>query len=90
MEPKHRHSLRNGFNGRFVISPVSMTLLVTVALRNVPQDLAPAQGRQDHTTWPSASHRTSDDALRPSHPASYVRDDREAPLLWKRNGDKQS
>jgi hypothetical protein len=25
---------------------------------------------------------------RPSHPASNVRDDREAPLMWKRDGDK--
>jgi hypothetical protein len=41
----------------------------------------PAQGHQDHTPLSSASHRTSDDALRPSHPASNTRDDREAPLL---------
>jgi hypothetical protein len=27
----NRHSLRNGVNGCFVLSPVSMTLLVTVA-----------------------------------------------------------
>jgi hypothetical protein len=24
---------------------------------------------------------------RPSHPASYVRDDRETPLMWERDGD---
>ena len=28
---EQRHSLRNGFDGCFVLSPVSMTLLVTVA-----------------------------------------------------------
>jgi hypothetical protein len=40
--------------GCFVLSPVSMTLLVTVTGR-IPARLAPAQGRQDHTTWPSAT-----------------------------------
>ena len=30
-------------------------------------------------------HRTSDDALRPSHPAPDTRDDREAPLWWARD-----
>jgi len=41
--------------GYVVLSPVSVTLLVTVALRNVSQDLAPAQGCQDHTPLPSAA-----------------------------------
>src|SRR5262245_46768407 len=49
-------------------------------------DLTPAQGRQDHTISPSASCRSSDNTTRPSHPAAYVRDDREAPLLWLRDG----
>ena len=49
-------------------------------------DLTPALGRQDHTTSPSASRHSSRDAPRPSHPASNVRcDDREAPLLWRRD-----
>src|SRR5262249_13845917 len=47
--------------------------------------LTPASGGQDHTTWPSAPHRTSDDALRPLHPVPNTRDDREAPLLRARD-----
>jgi hypothetical protein len=48
-------------------------------------DLTPALGRQDHTISPSASCCSSDNTPRPSHPASNVRDDREAPLLWRRD-----
>src|SRR5215813_437120 len=48
-------------------------------------DLTPAQGRQDHTISPSASRCSSHNTPRPSHPAAYVRDDREAPLLWLRD-----
>jgi len=48
-------------------------------------NLAPAQGRQDHTTSPSASCCSSDNTPRPSHPASNVRDDREAPLMRRRD-----
>jgi hypothetical protein len=44
--------------------------------------------RQDHTASPSAAasfvFRSSS---RPSHPAPNVRDDRETPLLWVRDGD---
>jgi hypothetical protein len=39
------------------LSPVSMTLLVTVACRSSSTDLTPAQGCQDHTPSQSASHR---------------------------------
>jgi hypothetical protein len=49
-------------------------------------DLAPALGRQDHTISPSASHHSSDDASRPSHPAPHVRDDRDTLLLRVRDG----
>jgi hypothetical protein len=48
-------------------------------------DLAPALGRQDHTTSPSAISHSSRQISRPSHPAPNVRDDREAPLLWVRD-----
>ena len=48
-------------------------------------DLTPASGRQDHATSPSAINHSSRDLSRPSHPASYVRDDRETPLLWIRD-----
>ena len=49
-----------------------------------------ASGGQDHTISPSASAsvvlRKAPDLPRPSHPASYVRDDRETPLVWRRDG----
>jgi hypothetical protein len=48
-------------------------------------DLAPALGRQDHTTSPSASCHSSRDIPRPSHPAAHVRDDRDTSLLWLRD-----
>ena len=48
-------------------------------------DLAPALGRQDHTISPSATCCSSRNTSRPSHPASNVRDDREAPLLRQRD-----
>src|SRR6516162_4454901 len=48
-----------------------------------PAGLAPAKGRQDHTTSPSAhASFVCRGHSRPSHPAPNVRDDREAPLLW--------
>src|SRR5258706_5648297 len=55
-------------------------------------DLTPALGRQNDTTWPYASASFVRLAIarltppRPSHPAPNVRDDREAPLLWARDG----
>jgi hypothetical protein len=55
--------------------------LLSPLLCVIPQSVAPALGRQDHTTSPSASCHSSDDAPRPSHPAPNVRDDREASLL---------
>src|SRR5262249_41792056 len=78
-----RHSLRNGFNGLYVISPVT-GLSCHRRLASSCESLAPALGRQDHTTSPSASCCSSHNTPRPSHPATYVRDDREAPLFWPR------
>src|ERR1700750_222900 len=57
-------------------------------MRSIIANLTPAQGRQDHTISPSASCHSSDSTTRPSHPAAYVRDDREAPLMWQRDGRK--
>jgi hypothetical protein len=76
-EAEQRHSLRNGFDGCFVISPVSMTLLVTVVCGSPPANLAPAQGCQDHTTWPPAAASIERREMRqmrqrPSHPAPRV------------------
>ncbi len=53
-------------------------------------NLTPASGRQDHTASPSADKRVSSFGadLRPSHPAPNVRDDRETPLFWERDGDR--
>src|SRR6476660_3503266 len=59
-------------------------------------DLTPALGRQNDTTWPYASASFVRLALarltppRPPHPAPNVRDDREAPLLWARDGGSPS
>ena len=68
-----------------VLSPVRPGFVVTVALRHISQSEAPASGRQDHTTSPSAICCSSHNTPRPSHPASNVRDDREAPLLRQRD-----
>jgi len=43
-------------------------LLVTVACRSSSPDLAPAQGRQDHTSSPSAGCCSSARGSRPQHP----------------------
>src|SRR5258707_8272626 len=59
-------------------------------------DLTPASGRQNDTTWPYASASFVRLAIarltlpRPPHPAPNVRDDREAPLLWARDGGSAS
>src|SRR5450755_4201278 len=51
-----------------------------------PTNLAPASGRQNHTTSPSAqtplvAQSIAPGDVRPSHPAPNVRDDREPPLF---------
>ena len=48
-----RPSLRNGFTAYFVLSPVT-GFLATVICKLALANLAPAPGRQDHTTSPSA------------------------------------
>src|SRR3984893_11858718 len=47
-----RHSPRNGFNGLYVLSPV--TGLSCHRRSRSSANLTPASGRQDHTTSPSA------------------------------------
>src|SRR5713226_2496626 len=75
----------------FALSPVTGLFCHRHFAGHVPQSLAPAAGRQDHTTSPSAAtsfvralftHLT---LPRPSHPAPNVRDDREPPLLRERD-----
>jgi hypothetical protein len=61
--------------------------LATIVSRALPQNLAPASGRQNHTTSPSASRavRQSASASTASHRA--FRDDREPPLLSGETGE---
>jgi hypothetical protein len=49
-----RHSLRNGFNGLLRALSGDRALLSPSPAKTVSADLAPASGRQDHTTSPSA------------------------------------
>src|SRR5229473_3601939 len=86
-----RHSPRNGFNGFLRALPGDRALLPPSSADR-SANLTPASGRQDHTTSPSAkasfvrAHFARLTLPRPSHPAPNVRDDREAPLLWARDG----
>ena len=86
-KPKHRHSLRDGVNGLCRARPGETGFCVTVALRIICTSLAPATrapGRHAFVVRSRTARLTMQS--RPSHPASYVRDDREAPLLWKQDG----
>jgi len=75
-----RHSPRNGFNGYFVLSPVT-GLFCHRHPRKLPStNLTPASGRQDHTTSPSARSALVSSAARVHRIPSRVRDDREPPL----------
>src|SRR5438552_16991084 len=75
----------------FVISPVTGLFCHRHFAGIIPRTLAPASGRQDHTTSPSAASAfvralfTRLTLPRPSHPAPNVRDDREPPLLRVRD-----
>jgi hypothetical protein len=87
---KRPASPRNGFNGLLRALPGDRACLPPSST-DFSANLTPASGRQDHTTSPSAAAsfvRTLIARLtlpRPPHPAPYVRDDREAPLLWERD-----
>jgi hypothetical protein len=79
------------FYGLYVIFPVT-GLSCHRHSWIVSTTLAPASGRQNHTISPSAiasfvRAMIAPELSRPSHPASYVRDDRETPLMWERDGD---
>jgi hypothetical protein len=47
--------LRSGFTAYFVLSPVTGFLATVTSLGLILRNLAPAPGRQDHTTSPSAT-----------------------------------
>src|SRR6266436_8052976 len=80
----------------FVLSPVTGLFCHRHFAGHVPRTLAPASGRQDHTTSPSVAASfvralfTRLTLPRPSHPAPNVRDDREPPLLRERDGRKEA
>ena len=76
----NRHSLRNGFTA-YTRSPRCTGLVGHRRPGIITQDLIPASGDQDRAISPYALARSSRTPRRPSHPASNVRDDREAPLL---------
>ncbi len=80
-----RHSPRNGFNSLYVISP-GTGLSCPRRSRDKPATLAPASGRQDHTTSPSAPARSSCVAAASTASRPDVRDDRDTPLLSRRDG----
>ena len=66
-----RHSPRNGFNSLYVLSP-GTGLFCPRHFRGIVshETLAPASGRQDHTTSPSASSAARlASPKRPPHPA---------------------
>jgi hypothetical protein len=78
------------FYGLYVLSPVT-GLFCHRHFRGIVsrENLAPASGRQDHTISPSASAAfVNAQPKRPPHPASNVRDDRDTPLLWRRDTRK--
>ncbi len=84
-----RHPLRNGFTAYTALS-LGTGLSCPHhrrGLRNINADLTPASGRQDHTALPHAKRAVRRSARqRPPHPASYVCDDRDTPLMWRRDG----
>ena len=91
----NRHSLRDGFNGLSRALPGDRALIASVAARDHhPRDLIPASGDQDHTPLPSARMLSSARVMRAEPPCvhrippPYVRDDRDTPLQWRRDGKR--
>ena len=77
----NRHSLRDGFNGYFALSPVT-GLFCHRRLRNSFRKLDASVGASGpHDFAVRDLPRSSHTPARPSHPAPNVRDDREAPLF---------
>ena len=81
-----RHSPRNGFNAYIALSPVTGLVCHRRLAEDLPRNLTPASGRQDHTTSPSAGRCRSS----PTSPASIAsrtqrRDDAQRPSWWARD-----
>src|SRR3954469_21517955 len=70
-----RPSLRNGFTAYGALSPVRPTLLPPSLREIIPQSLAPASGRQDHTILPYASAALVSRSSRVHRIPPHVRDD---------------
>jgi hypothetical protein len=68
----------------FVLSPVRPGLVVTVALRHLARRSTCIGAPGPHDFAVRVMLFVSQHA-RPSHPASNVRDDRDTPLLWRRD-----
>jgi hypothetical protein len=69
------------FTTYFVLSPVTGFLATVTSLGLILRNLAPAPGRQDHTTSPSAESALVSRAPRVHRIPPHVRDDRETPLI---------
>ena len=75
----------NGFNG-FLRALLGDHAWLPPSFAEDSANLAPASERQDHTTSPSAAAGVRLIALpRPPHPALNVRDDRDTPLVRRRD-----
>ncbi|MEH2570545.1 hypothetical protein V1289_010172 [Bradyrhizobium sp. AZCC 2289] len=75
-----RPSPRNGFTAYSALSPVTGFLATVIPEKFLLTNLAPASGRQDHTTSPSASATLVSRRLRVHRIPPRVRDDRDPPL----------
>jgi hypothetical protein len=83
-----RHSPRGGFTAYFALSPVT-GLVCHRRQRNCFRQLDASVGASGPHDFAVRAHRHSSlDMPRPSRPAPNVRDDRDTPPLWVRDGDK--
>src|SRR6202163_2202427 len=69
-----------GLTVSFVLSPVTGLVCHRHLAGQIPRNLTPASGRQDHTTSPSASAQFVKRAISVHRIPPRVRDDREPPL----------
>src|SRR5436309_13091387 len=81
-----RPSLRNGFTAYFVLFPENGSF-ASVVSGTLPDNLAPAPRRPNHTTSPYASGAYVYRALRVHRISQHVRDDRERPSSAVRHAD---
>ena len=86
-----RHSPRNGFTAYSALFPGTTALLTPSSARRVGvlANLTPASGRQNHTASPSATESARLTLRRVHRIPPHVRDDRETPLLARRDGESK-